>query len=68
MGKTILLAAVLLVAAATPAFAQGVEVAQPDGASPPREEGSLYSGAYEVTEDGDLVYGGDVGFECEYLW
>ncbi|MDP8901487.1 MAG: hypothetical protein M3N33_10185 [Actinomycetota bacterium] len=67
MGKTILLAAVLLVAAATPAFAQGVEVAQPDGASPPREEGSLYSGAYEVTEDGDLVYGGDVGFECEYL-
>ncbi|MDP9438033.1 MAG: hypothetical protein M3P49_04720 [Actinomycetota bacterium] len=55
-------------AAATPAFAQGVEVAQPDGASPPREEGSLYSGAYEVTEDGDLVYGGDVGFECEYLW
>lgn len=67
MGKTVLLVTVLLVAAATSAFAQGAEVAQQDGASPPREKGSLYSGAYEVTEDGDLVYGGDVEFECEYL-
>ncbi len=67
MGKTVLLAAVLLVTAATPAFAQGGQVAPPDGSAPPRDDGSLYSGAYEVTVDGDLIFGGDTGFECEYL-
>lgn len=67
MGKPVLLAAVLLVAAATPAFAQGVQVAPPDGSAPPRDDGSLCSGAYEVTVDGDLIFGGDTGFECDYL-
>ena len=67
MGKTACLAAVLLVVAATPAFAQAAQVALLDGSAPPRETSSLYSGAYEVTEDGDLIYGGDVGFECEHL-
>ena len=67
MAKTVLLAVVLLAAATAPALAQGVEVAPPEGSAPPREEGSLYSGAYEVTEDGELVFGGDVGFECGNL-
>ena len=63
--KTVLLAAILLATAASPALAQ--QVAPPDGSAFPRNESSLYSGAYEVTEDGDLIYGGDVGFECEDL-
>ena len=68
MGKMVLVAAVLLAATTTtPAFAQGVQVAPPDGSAPARDDGSLYSGAYEVTEDGDLIFGGDVGFECEGL-
>jgi len=65
MVKTVLLAAILLAMTASPAIAQ--QVAPPDGAAFPRNESSLYSGPYEVTEDGDLIYGGDVGFECEDL-
>lgn len=69
MGKTVFLLAAVLLATiiATPAFAQGAEVALPDGSSPPRDDGSLYRGAYEVTEEGALIYGGDVEYRCEDL-
>lgn len=68
MGRTVLLAAVLLAATTTtPAFAQGGEVALPDGSAPPRDDGSLHRGAYEVTEEGALIYGGDVEYRCEDL-
>jgi hypothetical protein len=75
MVKTIL-AALLVFAAVTPAtalaFAQGTsarggQLALPEGSMAPRDEGSLYRGAYEVTEDGALVYGGDVVYGCGEL-
>lgn len=31
------------------------------------EDGSLYRGAYEVTEDGALIYDGDVEYRCRDL-
>ena len=69
--KTLLLAVLLagmIATTALPAMAQTEsEVATPDGAAAPRNEGSLYRGAYEVTEEGDLIYGGDVRFECKDL-
>lgn len=70
MRNTVLLALILpaLVAAAiSSASAQGAETALPPGAVSPRDEGSLYRGAYEVTEDGSLIYGGDVEYGCEDL-
>ena len=56
-----------LAAAAGPASAQGGEIALPEGSAAPPEEGSLYRGAYEVTEDGALIYGGDVRYRCDEL-
>lgn len=47
--------------------AQGGEIWLPDASTAPRDEGSLYRGAYEVTEDGALIYGGDVVYQCEAL-
>ena len=70
MGKTILAALLVfaaLAAATGPASAQGGEIALPDGSAPPRDESSLYRGAYEVTEDGALILGGDVEYRCEDL-
>jgi hypothetical protein len=70
VGKTVLLALVLLAmiaAAASPASAQGAQAATPEPSAPRGDDGSLYRGAYEVTEDGALVYGGDVEVRCEDL-
>ena len=47
--------------------AQGGEIWLPDASTAPRDEGSLYRGAYEVTEDGALIYGGDAVYQCEAL-
>ena len=47
--------------------AQGGEIWLPDASTAPRDEGSLYRGAYEVTDDGALIYGGDVVYQCEAL-
>lgn len=70
--KTILTALVpfvLLVLADSSAAAQESDgqLALPEGATLEVNEGSLYSGPYEVTGDGDLIYGGDVSFRCEEL-
>lgn len=47
---------------------QGVVAAPPPGATTVvPDNGSLYSGAYEVTKDGDLIYGGDIVVRCEDL-
>jgi hypothetical protein len=64
-----LLAFAAVVAATSPASAQetsaqGGQFAPQEGSKAPRDEGSLYRGAYEVTEDGALVYGGDVVYGC----
>ena len=71
MQKTLLLAVLLaglIATTASPAMAQTEsEIATPDGAAAPRNEGSLYRGAYEVTEDGTLIIGGDVVVRCQYL-
>ena len=53
--------------AAAPASAQDGYVATPEPSAPPRDDGSLYRGAYEVTEDGAPVYGGDVEVRCKDL-
>lgn len=70
--KAIVIAFVLTawgVAMAPPALAQegAGQVALPEGAPPEINGGSLYSGPYEVTKDGDLIYGGDVRYGCEDL-
>ena len=72
MRSTVLLAVVLfgaLVPATPSAAAQEAagNVALPEGSAPALNEGSLYSGPYEVTEDGDLIYGGDAVYRCEDL-
>ena len=72
MVKAVLAALLVFAAAAmatSPASAQGTpahggQFAPPEGYKAPRDEGSLYRGAYEVTEDGALVYGGDVVYGC----
>ncbi len=49
-------------------LSQGVVAAPPPGATTPaRDNSSLYSGSYEATKDGDLIYGGDVILRCEEL-
>ena len=49
-------------------LSQGAVAAPPPGATiPARDNSSLYSGAYEATKDGDLIYGGDVILRCEEL-
>ena len=63
MGKAVLaalLAFAAVVAATSPALAQGTsaqggQFAPQEGSEAPRDEGSLYRGAYEVTEDGAVV-------------
>lgn len=80
MGKTILAALLVfaLVAAATvpasaqdglsaPASSQSGQLMPPAGSKAPRDEDSLYRGAYEVTGDGALIYGGDVRYRCDEL-
>ena len=57
----------LAAAAASPASAQAGQLATPEGSALPRDDGSLYRGAYEVTEDGALIYSGDVEYRCEDL-
>ena len=68
--KAVLLSLALLAlvaTAASPASAQAGQLAPPDGSALPLDDGSLYRGAYEVTEDGALIYGGDVEYRCEDL-
>ena len=49
-------------------LSRGAVAAPPPGATTPaRDNSSLYSGAYEATKDGDLIYGGDVIYRCEDL-
>ena len=72
MRNAFLLAVVLFLAlmpTAPSAAAQEAagNVALPEGSAPVLNEGSLYSGPYEVTEDGDLIYGGDAVYGCEDL-
>ena len=72
MRNTVLLAVVLFGAFVPTAPSAAVQeaagnVALPEGSAPVLDEGSLYSGPYEVTEDGDLIFGGDVVYGCEDL-
>ena len=72
MRNAFVLAIVLLVALAPTERAVAAQeaagqFAPPEGAPPQINEGSLYSGPYEVTAEGDLVYGGDVRLRCEDL-
>ncbi len=53
MGKTVLLMLVLVALIAAPVSAQISGDAFPPGTALPREDDSLYRGAYEVTEGGD---------------
>lgn len=67
MGKTVLLMLVLVALVAAPVSAQISGDAFPPGTALPRDDDSLYRGAYEVTEEGALIYGGDVEYRCEDL-
>ena len=65
----VILLAGVLITATSPVAAQEADgqIALPKGAAPEINEGSLYSGPYEATVDGDLIYGGDVVYRCEEL-
>ncbi|MGB3635690.1 MAG: hypothetical protein WA982_16765 [Rubrobacteraceae bacterium] len=64
----ILILFALFVTPIAPASAQDVVREAPtETATPERDDGSLYSGAYVATEDGSLIYGGDVVYQCEDL-
>ena len=67
--SVVILLAEVFVTATSPAAAQEADgrIALPEGAAREMDEGSLYSGPDEVTEDGDLIYGGDVVSRCEEL-
>ena len=73
--RTVALTLVMLAfvaASVVPALAQDEEnVKAPDPsptvAAPARDDNTLYSGPYAVTEDGALIHGGDSVYQCKDL-
>lgn len=68
MRAFILILFALVAAPIAPALAQDMVEEEPTVTAPPeRDNGSLYSGSYVATEDGALIYGGDVIYRCKDL-